>query len=374
MKLKILILACLMVFSVHGFTQKTNHQPKNVVLILIDGYRWQELYRGAEKDLLLNPKFNTMDSLQRMKEFWSDNINERREKLMPFTWNYVVNHGQMYGNRDLGNNVNVKNPYWISYPGRAEVLGGFVDLKINSNSYGINTNSNILEFLNHQKEYKEKVVTFACWSATGRCLNKPNSKMLINVPWKNSDGQMIWENIEGENLTNEEVLANQIQHWAPKVFGDDERLDFEVYALAKSYIQSSHPKVIYIDFGDTDEYAHDEKYDSYLLDAHNLDAMIQHLWEMMQKDPFYKDNTDFYIVPDHGRGTGNEWTSHDSEIPHSNETWFLAWGPGIKHLGVVDSREQIYQDQYAATISKLLGFEYSAGNNKVGSVIESVVK
>lgn len=376
MKSKIsLAVVLMMLLSAPLFAQKTTHKTKNIVLILIDGYRWQELFHGAEYDLLTSPKFNTMDSLQRMKEFWSDNVNERREKLMPFTWSYIAKHGQIYGDRDLGNDVNVKNPYWISYPGRAEVLSGFVDLKINSNNYGINTNPNILEFLNHQKGYEGKVATFACWSATGRCLNKPGSKMLINVPWINpGTDQMAWENIEGPHLTNQEILANEIQHYAPKIFGDDERLDFEVYALAKSYIQAKHPKVIYIDFGDTDEYGHEGKYDHYLLDAHNLDAMIGKLWNMMQKDPFYKDNTTFMIFPDHGRGLGDEWTSHGSGIPHSNETWFIVWGPDIKHLGEVKTHEQIYQEQYAATAAKVLGFNYQLKDHIPGKVIESVIK
>lgn len=362
-------------FFVQTFAQRSTLKNKNLVLILIDGYRWQELFHGAEQDLLNNPKYNTMDSLRRMRMFWSDNMDERRTKLMPFTWNYVAKQGQIYGNRDFGNDVNVKNPYWISYPGRAEVLSGFVDSKINSNEYGINTNPNVLEFLSHQKGYRGKVVTFACWDATGRCLNKPNSHMLINVPWPGgSRDQLTWENIKGPHLTNQEILANEIQHYAPKIFGDDERLDFEVYALAKSYIEAKHPKVIYIDFGDTDEYAHEGKYDHYLLDAHNLDAMIEKLWTMMQKDPFYKNNTVFYVVPDHGRGIGNEWTSHGSGIPESNETWFMVWGAGIKPLGVVKEHAQIYQEQYAKTVAKILGFNYSPAGHQAGSVIESVIK
>ena len=93
--------------------------------------------------------------------------------------------------------------------------------------------------------------------------------MLINVPW---------EDIKADHLTQPEILANEMQHFLPKIFGEEERLDAEVYALAKSYIAVNHPKVTYIDFGDTDEYAHEGKYESYLLDIHNLDAMMGKLW------------------------------------------------------------------------------------------------
>lgn len=363
MKVKLLVLL-LLLFSSQALPAQQK-QSQNLVLILIDGYRWQELFHGAEQDLLNAPEYNSMDSLERMKKFWAEDADERRKKLMPFTWKYVAKHGQIYGNRDLGNKVNVKNSYWISYPGRAEVLSGFVDKQINSNDYGNNTNLNVLEFLNTKKGYKDKVVTIACWDATGRCLNKENSNMLINVPW---------EDLEGDHLTEPEILANEIQHYAPKTFGIVERLDFEVYALAKAYIMAKHPKVIYLDFGDTDEYAHAGKYDSYLEDIHHLDDMIKKLWEMMQQDPFYKGNTTFFIVPDHGRGLGSQWTSHGSSVPHSDETWFMVLGPDVKSLGEVKSSEQIYQTQFAGTIAKLLGFNYSVGGKETGEVIEGVLK
>jgi hypothetical protein len=363
MKLKLLVLLSGLFFFANSYAQ-TGHKTKNVVVILIDGYRWQELYKGADFELLNSKKYNGNDSSERFKRYWSENVEDRRKKLMPFTWNYIATHGQLYGNRKFGNKVNVMNPYWISYPGRAEVLSGFVDTSINSNSYGDNQNQNVLEFLNKQKGFTDQVVTFACWDATGRCLNKNKSKMLINVPW---------EDIKTDHLTQPEILANEMQHYLPELFGDEERLDAEVYALSKSYIMSSHPKVTYTDFGDTDEYAHEGKYDSYLLDIHNLDSMIEKLWKMVQNDPFYKNNTTFLIVPDHGRGTGNEWTDHGSGTSHSSETWFMIMGPDTKPLGEMKTNEQIYQTQFAKTIAALLGFDYDVAENKAGGIIESVI-
>ncbi|MGN6296024.1 MAG: sulfatase-like hydrolase/transferase [Ginsengibacter sp.] len=364
MKLKSLLFVALLFPVYFGHAQNT-HKTKNVVLILIDGYRWQELFNGADFNLLNDKKNNGGDSLQRFKKYWSGNLEERRKKLMPFTWNQIAKHGQLYGNRNLGNFVNVANPYWFSYPGRAEILSGFVDTAINSNEYGSNPNTNVLEFIDNQKEYKGKVVTFACWRATGRCLHKDKSTMLINVPW---------EDITGRNLTEAEILANEMQHFIPQIWGDDERLDANVYALAKSYIMAHHPKVTYIDFGDTDEYAHSGKYDNYLDDIHNLDAMIGKLWEMMQKDAFYKNNTTFFIVPDHGRGVDAEWTDHGSGTPHSNETWFMVIGPDTKPAGEMKTREQIFQMQYAKTIAVLLGFDYKVSNKTIGEEIKNVIE
>ncbi|MEO9021474.1 MAG: hypothetical protein ABI237_01890 [Ginsengibacter sp.] len=364
MKFKTFLILLMSLVARTSVSAQNKHQTKNVVVILIDGYRWQELFKGADFDLLSNKKYNAGDSLHRIKKYWADDMSERRKKLMPFTWNYIALHGQLYGNRELGNEVNVENSYWISYPGRAEILSGFVDTAINSNGFPGNPNTNVLEYINSQKGYHGKVATFACWRATGRCLHKDKSDMLINVPW---------EDIKNDNLTEAEILANEMQHYIPKIFGDDERLDALVYGLAKSYILASHPKVTYLDFGDTDEYAHEGKYENYLDDIHNLDAMIEKLWNRMQHDKFYKNSTTFFIVPDHGRGVGDDWTDHGSGTAHSNETWFMVMGPDTKPLGEIRTKEQIFQTQYATTIARLLGFDYSVFGHTVGEPVKSVM-
>ena len=79
-------------------------------------------------------------------------------------------------------------------------------------------------------------------------------------------------------------------------------------------MMASHPRVVYIDFGDNDEFAHEGKYDFYLDAAHKTDAMIADLWDYLQQRCFYKDQTSILIFPDHGRGYGDEWTSHGSKI------------------------------------------------------------
>jgi len=102
--------------------------------------------------------------------------------------------------------------------------------------------------------------------------------------------------------------------------------------------------------------------------------MIEKLWNMMQQDKFYKNNTAFYIVPDHGRGIGTQWTGHGSGTPHSNETWFMVMGPDTNPLGEMKTKEQIFQTQYAKTIAGLLGFDYTVKGNKTCGVINSVIE
>jgi hypothetical protein len=88
---------------------------------------------------------------------------------------------------------------------------------------------------------------------------------------------------------------------------------------------------------------------------------------------FYKNNTTFFLVPDHGRGVGDEWTDHGSGTAHSNETWFMVMGPDTKPLGEMKTKEQIFQTQYATTIAALLGFNYQVPGKIIGEKIKNII-
>ncbi|WP_276500836.1 alkaline phosphatase family protein [Terrimonas pollutisoli] len=360
MKIKSLFYFLFLVSSCFGQTTKT----KNLILISIDGYRWQEIYQGADSSLLNNKKYRSQDSLALFKKFWAATATERREKLMPFFWNTIANKGQLYGNRDLGNLVNVKNKYWFSYPGRSETLCGYYDSLVNSNEYPNNPNENVLEFINKQNGYQNKVVTFASWDALGRILNRDRNGMLVNLPF---------EDVKGPRLSDGQQLANELQNYLPEYFGRSVRFDAHTFAMTKAYMQANHPKVVHIDFADLDDFAHHGQYDSYLDGAHYLDAMIGSLWAMIQQDPFYKNKTTIMIYPDHGRGIDAKWTSHGSSVPRANETWLAVIGPDTPAAGEVKTNTQIYQDQFAQTAAQLLGLKFTA-NHPVGEAVKTVIK
>ncbi|NRF40813.1 alkaline phosphatase family protein [Pedobacter foliorum] len=362
MKSKLLLLSFLLMTTItSSFAQKG--KTKNVILISIDGYRWQEIFKGADSSLLFPRKYRKQDSAELVKKYWAATPKERREKLMPFFWSTIAKQGQLYGNRDLKNYVNVKNKYWFSYPGRSETLCGYFDPAINSNSYPDNPNENVLEFINKQKGYQNKVVTFAGWDAVAQIVNRNRNKMPLYNPY---------EDVKDAKLTEAQKLANEMQYLLPDYFGKSVRFDLSTYAMAKTYIAANHPKLVYIDFVDPDDFGHSGEYDSFLDAGHYLDKMIASLWASLQADPFYKDNTTIMICPDHGRGTEKGWVSHGSGTTHSNETWFAVIGPDTPAKGEMNTEGQIYQDQFAQTLAYFLGFKFTT-NHPVGERVESAM-
>src|SRR6056297_1198172 len=85
----------------------------NVVLITLDGFRWQEVFTGADSLLITNAQY-VQDTTTLKKLFWKESAEERREALFPFIWSDVASIGQIHGNRNYGNKVDLTNTLWFS--------------------------------------------------------------------------------------------------------------------------------------------------------------------------------------------------------------------------------------------------------------------
>jgi hypothetical protein len=353
----------LLFYSTLTFSQS---KTENVFLITTDGFRWQELFGGADSTLIHNKEFTT-DSGRVFGKFWSKTPIERREKLLPFFWNTIAKQGQIYGNRWAGNKVNVLNPYWFSYPGYNEILSGYADDKINSNDKKLNENTTVLEFLNNQSSLKGKVAAYSTWDVFPFIINEKRSGVPVNSGV---------EEVK-ENPNEKEQILNQIQSQVPSLASD--RFDYVTYYLAKEYIKKNNPKVMFISFDETDEFGHESKYREYLFAANNFDKYVADLWNYCQNHPQYKDKTTFIITTDHGRGDKikKQWTSHGQRVSDCYQIWIAAIGPDTKPLGEVKIEGQLFQNQVAATVAKALGFEFlNASTTDIkptGKAIESIL-
>jgi hypothetical protein len=352
-------------FVIVGSTS-AQKQIENIIIITTDGFRWQELFKGMDSSIANNSKFNQGDSSYIFEKYWSNNEKERRKKLMPFLWNTIASHGQVYGNRKFDNKVNNANPHWFSYPGYSEIMTGFADTTINSNEFPPNPHVTVLEFLNNQPKFKGKVAAFGAWDAFDRILNQQRSGIPVFSAF---------DTIGGKNPTTNDKLINAMMQDSYRPFGNAECLDVFTHYAALEYLKTRKPKVLYISYGETDEWAHHGYYRSYLDAARQVDAWIKQIWNYIQTDPQYKNKTAIFITTDHGRGDINkdEWRSHGSRIQDAYEIWFAVMGPGIAPLGEQKNNVQLVQDQFAQTIAKLLGYTYKS-EHPISPEIKSVLK
>lgn len=324
---------------------------ENIFIITTDGFRWQELFNGADSNIMNSEEF-TPDAATISSLYWASSPEERRKKLMPFFWTVVAAKGQVFGNRLYDNRVNVANLYSISYPGYNEIFTGNTDITISSNRKKKNPNLNVLEYLNGRDGFEGKVAAFTSWDVFPYILNTDRSNLPVNSGYSEADC----------NSSPEQALINTVQTNA--VFDKTAtRHDQLTFLTAKQYILKNHPRVMFLGLGETDEFAHAGRYDLYLNQANEVDKMIAELWHLVQTTPGYKDHTTFIITTDHGRGSkSNRWTSHGEFISGSSQTWFAIMGPGIKPAGEIKEEGQYYQQQLAQTIAGLVGEDFVADN------------
>ena len=346
-KLLILIIVFRLVETTPVWAQNT---AQNIVIVTLDGMRWQEVFGGLDSALVNDSRF-TKDPASLRQKFAHANAEISREKLFPFLWSTVKNQGLLIGNRSKGSGMDVANNFKFSYPGYNEIFTGYPDTAVNSNDKIPNKNVTVLEFLNKQKGFQGKVAAFATWDVFPYILNAKRSGVYVNA-----DVDTLRFN------TPQFALLNDLQFLTTRPIGV--RPDVITYLAAREYLKTYKPRALYIAFDETDDFAHGGMYDQYLASAHAQDAMIADLWKTLQSDPQYKDKTTLVITCDHGRGDKNKetWQSHGEKIPEASEIWMAALGPGIPASGELSNSPQIYQKQLAATFAKLLGFQFTANH------------
>jgi len=339
---------------------QTPAKIENVIIVTFDGYRWQELFGGAQK-VLVHSKY-TKDKTDVLNRYWDDNANIRRAKLMPFFWSTIARNGQLYGNRKLGARFTLTNGYKFSFPGYNEIFTGWGDKRINSNGYGYDPNLNLFDFLN-DNGFKGKMAAFATWDAFPKIINDKRNGVPVYVSAKATPG--------GGATCN----GLTFDHWQTTVppHNPGAMEDSLTYHFAKEYIARNHPKVAFIGFDETDDDAHEGDYNKYLNIANTLDGYMKDLWDFIQSDPQYKDKTAIIITCDHGRGNVPllEWRHH-GHVYNAEHIWLAAMGPGIAAKGEITDKTVMHQNQIAATVVKLLGYTYKTDHFS-GPPIEGIV-
>ena len=302
---------------------------KNLLIVTLDGFRWQEVFMGADSALLFNPDNITDPMLA--KSFWDADPLVRRTKVLPFVWSVVENQGQLYGNGNYANTVNCANPYRASFPGYSEMFTGKADVRMHSNRRKENPNRNVLEALEATAAFDNKVAVFSSWNAFPLILGKSRAALTFGGAYT-----------VDQKETNDTLTLN----------------------MAFEYLKKEKPRVLLISLNGTDEHGHGGRYDLYLKSAYAADRYIAMLWDWIQSTEEYKDKTTLFITTDHGRGQfpRNGWKVHGVLAPQSRRTWMVVMGPGVRATGEQKEKRKYFQKQIASTLGRLMGIDFEPGD------------
>jgi hypothetical protein len=340
-------------------------QTQTVVLIVSDGLRWQEIFSGAEADLLNADRGgNWVDESELRKRYWREDSQARRALLFPFLWGTVAKKGQVFGNQLKGSVAHVTNGKAFSYPGYNEMSTGYPNDAIDSNEFGPNPNISVFEWLNKFDEFRGQVAIYGTWSVYDNIFNKKRSGLVM---------QTGWELPRKSHETPRDALLRQLYETTTRFDEEDAPNSFLQIPLL-DYVKTGQPRVLFVGYGETDNWAHQGRYDLVLESAHRFDFFVKQLWDTMQAIPQYRGHTTFIITTDHGRGGGlTEWKEHGVEEKGSENIWLAVMGPDTSPLGERQNVAPIAQAQIAATVAAFVGRDYHAAEPKAAPAILDVV-
>lgn len=318
---------------------------QRLILVTMDGTRWQDVFRGPDKALVAEPKFTHPDWKETVEKAWGTPAD-----LMPFLHSLPAKGGVLHGNRDAGECMGLTNPMWFSYPGYNEILTGRADPAITSNDKNWNRNVTFLEWLNRGSGFAGAVRVYGTWDVFPYIVNDKRSGVPVN----------------GE---------------APGALPTETR----TMRMAQEALRAAAGlRVLYVALGDTDEFAHEGDYAQYLSAMNRDDDFIAELWRMAQADPAWRGRTTLMVTTDHGRGSapGAAWTEHGSAesvrldpagftipdpagFPGSEQIWMAAIGPGVHPAPA--GKACLTQSQIAASALTALGEDWKAFDAGAGA-------
>jgi hypothetical protein len=252
----------------------------HVVLITIDGVRWQDIFNGPNNGKI-DPRV-----------------------ILPNLYHYFVDQGIVIG-RDSA--FMATGPAHISLPGYLEIMRGHPSFDCQTNDCDPQPEDTMVDL------FRTSAV-FSSWDTIRKTVGANPDKSVINCGRKYRS--LAWKQL---SLPDDQKF--------PEKFGSDYRLDVFTMRATREYLRNHNPQFLWVSLGDTDEWAHHGDYERYIAALTDADRFIGELFLKLGSN-----NTVFIITADHGRGL--DWHHHgwDSE---SARDWLMMTGYKIPNKGFV---------------------------------------
>ena len=344
-------------------SQATPATGDRLILVTLDGSRVQEMFGGLDVEILRStlPAGTVVESDATYRRFHAETPDARRRKLMPFFWDVLMTrHGSIAGNPRLKSVVTLANSHRFSYPGYSELLTGEIDdAAIKSNDRIHNPRVTLLEALKaHLKLSALEVAVFASWDVMNEVVEHTPGTLTVNAGYE--PFELNWPGARELSLLQFETPTpwNNVRH------------DAYTFGLAMAHLRAVKPRVLHLALGETDDWAHDGRYDRTLEAYARTDNQLRELWTWLQSQPEYRDRTHILVTTDHGRGrTRADWRNHGADVTGAEDVWMAFVSPRFGARGEWRDHPPLFSNQAAATMASWMGLDWNTARPKAGRPI-----
>jgi hypothetical protein len=336
------------VFSVAPLpTERTtdDRAESAVILVVLDGVRWQEVFEGADRTLARQRHISTFA--------WA---NPRG--LMPNLYSMIdgdgtdgggsgQGHGLAIGAPGHGEEISASGPQFISLPGYIEIFGGRPDLRCYWNECKPAPMRTIVDQI-RDSSGPDEVALIASWPNIARAATTGETSYVLSA------GRSLVQ--REETLRADPVTAalldqaSRVGAWPGE---GDYRPDVFTERIALRRLAVSHPRFMFVGLGDADEYAHRSNYRGYLEALRESDTFLGNVMTTLRSMGARGQHTTLLVTTDHGRA--KDFVHHGPQFPESGRVWLVAGGDDVLGRGFMATSRRHTLSDVAPTVRALLG-------------------
>ncbi len=315
----------------------TSHEEEDraesaVVLVVLDGVRWQEVFNGADRALARQHGIPS--------SVWANPAD-----LMPNLHRLIDTEGLAIGAPGHGAEITATGPQFISMPGYIEIFTGKPDLGCYRNDCVPSPTRTLADDVRDTGDTGDVAVVASWPNIAHAASTAPGFVVTAGRNLVDRDDLLRADESTAHLLD----LASRAPAW-PGL--GDYRPDVFTGRIALRRLAVSRPRFLFVGLGDADEYAHRNDYAGYLQAVHASDAFLGDLTALLGSMGARGRHTTVLVTADHGRA--HNFTDHGARFPESGRVWLVAAGADVLDRGLVAASRHTLSD-VAPTVRALLG-------------------